>query len=171
MRPLMLRGSFFIGLLSLLVAPAAHIASAAESPKGEDTQIVTVADSRTGDGPCGFAVQRDIAGDVELTPRIDDRGNLVLAVAPINLSGTLTNPATSKSVDINWVRQNGEIRFGTDGKGTTLEIALTGYFFRGYDTARTDLELTLPVDGGYLASFEPGQRSTDPWGHVCALLA
>jgi hypothetical protein len=144
-----------------------------ETPGGaqSDGQRVAVTDSRTGDAPCGFAVQRDLAGSVHITPTIDDAGNLVLAIDEINLQGTLTNPANGASVTIMWVHQNGALSVVADGHGTDLLLGLEGMLFRGYDTARAELAMSLPGDGGSLVSFSPDDHADDPWAHVCGLLA
>ena len=146
--------------------PIAVDAEAASAP-----QTITIHDERSGDGPCGFLVERTLDGTVALVPSIDATGNLVLAIEPVTLYGTLTNPATGKSVALRWVRSNGVVDFGSDGTTTTVALALDGHFFRGYPGGRTDLTMTLPVDGAERLAFEAGQRSADPWSHVCGLLA
>lgn len=152
------------GMLAMLPISVA----AQDAPAG---QMVTIQDVRAGDGPCGFMVERTIEGTVAIVPSIDAGGNLVLAMEPITLRGMLTNPATGKSVELRWIRPNGVIGFGQDGGTTTVAWLLDGYFFRGYDNGRNDLTMTLPVDGADIVAFEPGQRSSDPWTHVCGLLA
>ena len=69
--------------------PIAVDAEAASTP-----QTITIHDERAGDGPCGFLVERTLDGTVALVPSIDATGNLVLAIEPVTLSGTLINPAT-----------------------------------------------------------------------------
>ena len=146
--------------------PIAVDAEAASAP-----QTITIHDERAGDGPCGFLVERTLDGTVALVPSIDATGNLVLAIEPITLYGTLINPATGKSVALDWVRSNGVVDFGYDGTTATVALALDGHFFRGRDGERTDLTMTLPLNGAERLAFEPGQRSADPWSHVCGLLA
>ena len=136
-----------------------------------EAQTLTIRDSRTGTGPCGFAIQRDIEGTVAVTPSIDEAGNLMLALAPVDLHGTLANPANGKSVDLRWIRQNGKAGFGADGSTTEVALALTGHFVRGYDDARTDLGMDLPADSAEVLAFEAGVRAEDPWTHICGLLA
>lgn len=154
--------------LTGLLATLPLTAVAQEAPVA---QTMTIHDVRSGNGPCGFPVERTIAGTIEIVPSIDSAGNLVLAVEPVTLHGTLSNPASGKSVELRWIRPNGVLGFGHDGRTTTVTWLLDGHFFRGYDNARTDLTMTLPVDGAEQVAFEPGQRSTDPWTHVCGLLA
>ncbi|MGH2557581.1 MAG: hypothetical protein ACRDJH_00845 [Thermomicrobiales bacterium] len=114
-------------------------------------QTIEVNDTRIGDGPCGFPVQRDITGSVEVVPAIDERGNLVLTIDPVTLHGSLTNPA--------------------NGSSTSVALALTGRLFRGYDVAPSGLALDLPADGAKRIAFEPGGWSSDPWARVCGLLS
>jgi hypothetical protein len=146
--------------------PIAVDAEAASAP-----QTITIHDERSGDGPCGFLVERTLDGTVALVPSIDVAGNLILLIEPVTLHGTLSNPATGKAVELRWVRSNGVVDFGYDGTTTTVALALDGHFFRGYDGGRTDLTMMLPVDGAERLVFEVGQRSADPWSHVCGLLA
>jgi hypothetical protein len=148
---------------------AIHIAVEAEDASAPQT--ITIHDTRSGDGPCGFLVERTLDGTVTLVPNIDAAGNLVLAIEPVTLHGTLSNPATGTSVELRWVRSNGVVDFGYDGTTTTIALALDGHFFRGYDGGRTDLTMTLPVNGAERLAFEAGQRSADPWSHVCGFLA
>lgn len=155
-----------LGLLSLPSAWPAQAASPATPP-----QTISIHDTRSGDSPCGFSVERTIEGAVELAPSLDADGNLVLTIAPVSLHGTLTNPANDKAVELNWVQPTGSVSFRDDGQHTIVTWLLNGYFFRGYDDARTDLSMTLPADGAERASFAPGVRSPDPWTHVCAMLA
>src|SRR5687767_12701879 len=97
--------SLILGSLACVLA-AVPVATLASSVTGE-AQTLAIQDSRTGTGPCGFAIQRDIAGTVAVTPSIDAAGTLMLALAPVDLHGTLANPANGKSVDLHWIRQNG----------------------------------------------------------------
>jgi len=157
----------FLALTGLLAAMP--ITAAAEEALAGQT--MTIQDVRTGDGPCGFTVERSIEGKVEIVPSIDTGGTLVLAIEPVTLHGLLSNPATGKSVELHWIRSNGVLGFGQDGGTTTVAWLLDGYFFRGYDGGRTDLTMALPIDGADIVAFEPGQRSADPWTHVCGLLA
>ena len=152
-------------------ASRATMPIAVEAEAASVPQAITIHDERAGDGPCGFLVERTLDGTVALVTSIDATGNLVLAIEPVTLYGTLINPATGKSVALDWVRSNGVVDFGYDGKTTTIALALDGHFFRGRDGQRTDLAMTLPVDGAERLAFEPGQRSADPWSHVCGLLA
>jgi hypothetical protein len=163
-RVLLLVASF-----ACMVADLPGIAFA--DPAARDEQTLTIQDSRLGTGPCGFAIQRDIEGTVAITPSVDDAGNLMLTIAPVDLWGSLTNPANGKSVDLNWIRQNGKAHFGADGSSTEVALALTGHFFRGYDNARSDLAMALPADTAEMIAFETGARSEDPWTHICGLLA
>ncbi len=165
--PVLVRALTLLALLGLLAALPTAVA-AQDAPT---TQTITIHDARAGDGPCGFTVERTITGTVALVPSIDEAGNLVLAIEPVKLYGTLTNPATGKSVELRWIRPNGVIGFGQDGGTMTVSMALDGHFFRGYDSGRTNLTMTLPVDGAERLAFEPGQRASDPWSHVCGLLA
>ena len=148
-----------------LVAPITVAAQVAPA-----TQTITIHDARSGDGPCGFLVERTLDGTVAVIPSIDAAGNLVLAIEPVTLHGTLSNPATGKSVDLRWIRPNGVLGFGQDGGTMTVAWLLDGHFFRGKDNGRTDLTMSLPVDGAERVAFEPGQQSSDPWTHVCGLL-
>jgi hypothetical protein len=157
-------GSLVCVLAALPVATLAHSVT-------QEEQVITIRDSRTGTGPCGFAIQRDIEGTVAVTPSIDDAGNLMLALAPVDLHGTLANPANGKSVDLRWIRQNGKAHFEADGETTAVGLALTGHFVRGYDNARTDLGMDLPADSAEILAFEAGGRAKDPWTHICGLLA
>lgn len=50
-------------------------------------------------------------------------------------------------------------------------MGLEGMLFRGYDSARAEVAMDLPADDGSLVSFTPGERTDDPWAHVCGLLA
>jgi hypothetical protein len=152
-------------------ASRATIPIGVEAEDAAAPQTITIHDERTGDGPCGFMVERTLDGTVALVPSIDATGNLVLAIEPVTLHGTLSNPATGKSVELRWVRSNGVVDFGYDGTTTTVALALDGHFFRGYDGGRTDLTMTLPVDGAERLAFEAGERSADPWSHVCGFLA
>ena len=161
--------SLILGSLVCVLA-ALPVATLANSVT-QEAQTITIRDSRTGTGPCGFAVQRDIEGTVAVTPSVDDEGNLMLALAPVDLHGTLVNPANGKSVDLRWIRQNGKAGFGADGSTTEVALALTGHFFRGYDGARTDLGMDLPADSAEILAFEAGVRAEDPWTHICGLLA
>jgi len=133
----------FVALTALLAAHPIAVA-AAEAPTA---QTITIHDARSGDGPCGFVVERTIDGTVALIPSIDAAGNLVLEIEPVTLHGTLTNPATGKSVDLRWVQSNGVTGFGQDSGTMTVTWALDGHFLRGYDRGRTDLTMALPVDG------------------------
>ncbi len=161
----------FLILTSLVgMLAALPVATLAHSVTPEE-QTLTIHDARTGTGPCGFAVQRDVEGTVAVTPSIDDAGNLTLAIEPVDLRGTLVNPANGKSVDLRWITQNGKAGFGADGSTTEVALALTGHFVRGYDAARTDLQMDLPADDAEVLAFEAGVRSTDPWTHICGLLA
>jgi hypothetical protein len=154
-------------LMSLLAAfPGATAAAEAQAP-----QTIAIHDVRSGDGPCGFTVERTIEGTVALLPSIDAAGTLVLAIEPVTLHGMLTNPATGKSVELRWIQPNGLLDFARDGRTMTVRVALDGHFFRGYDTGSTDLTMALPVDGAEPVAYEPGQRAADPWSHVCGLLA
>lgn len=158
-------------LLAGLVALSAAVPVAA-APEDAATQTINVEDSRTGTGPCGFAVQRDMWGTIKITPTVDDAGNLVMSVARVSLRGALSNPANGKSVDLRWVDQNGVMGFAVDGSTTSVAIALTGTFLRGYDDiGDTALSMDLPADGVETLTFAVGEPSGDPWAHVCGLLA
>lgn len=156
---------------SLVCVLAAVPVTTVANPVTQEEQTIAIHDSRTGTGPCGFAIQRDIAGTVAVTPSIDDAGNLMLALAPVDLHGILANPANGKSVDLRWIRQNGKTHVEADGSTMAVGLALTGYFVRGYDDARTDLEMDLPADSAEILAFEAGGRAEDPWTHICGLLA
>lgn len=161
----------FLLLAGFVCGVAALPISALADTTEQVEQTITIQDSRLGTGPCGFAVQRDIEGTVSVTPGIDDVGNLVIMIAPVDLSGTLGNPANGKSVDLRWIKQNGKAQFAADGSTTAVSMSLTGHFLRGYDSARTDLELALPADSAEVITFEAGAVSNDPWTHICGLLA
>jgi hypothetical protein len=165
--------AFLSHALALLAATGllATVPITTAAPEAPATQTITIHDQRAGDGPCGFLVERTLDGTVALVPTIDVAGNLVLAIEPVMLHGTLTNPATGKSVELRWVSSNGMVDFGHDDETTTVAWALDGHFFRGYPGGRTDLTMTLPLDGAERLAFESGQRSADPWSHVCGLLA
>lgn len=159
---------FLVGIVILLVAlPAA----AATQESASTPRELAISDSRTGSAPCGFPLRRDIEGVVEVAPSIDDGGNLVLSIDRVALHGSLANPANDKSVDLKWVRQNGAATFQANGTTTTVALALTGSFSRGYDIARTDLEMRLPIDSAEIIDFEPGGHADDPWTHVRGLLS
>jgi hypothetical protein len=171
MRSLISRYLALAALAALLAAVPAAVLGAATGDEPA-TQTNALNDSRTGSGPCGFPVRRDIAGTVELTPRIDAAGNLVLAIEHVDLGGRLTNPANGKAIELRWVKQNGATTFRADGVQTSLALALTGYFMRGgEDPTRSDLAMDLPADGAPLIDFEPGAGAEEPWAHVCGLLA
>jgi hypothetical protein len=149
---------------------AAVPVSGAAAEVAPEAQTITIHDTRGGDGPCGFTVERTIEGTVKIVPRIDEEGNLILTIAPVALEGTLVNPDNGKAVVMRWVRPNGVLSFGQDGKSTTVAWAVDGHFSRGYEIDRTDLSMRLPADGADIVAFEPGVNSTDPWSHVCGLL-
>jgi hypothetical protein len=158
-------------LASLVCVLAAVPVATLADPVMQEEQTLTIRDSRSGTGPCGFAVQRDIAGTVAVTPSIDDAGNLMLAIEPVDMHGILANPVNGKTVDLRWIRQNGKARVEADGSTMAVGLALTGYFFRGYDDARIDLAMDLPADNAEVVAFEAGVHSEDPWTHICGLLA
>jgi hypothetical protein len=158
-------------LVSLTCVLATLPATTFADPVAQDEQTITIHDSRIGTGPCGFAIQREVKGTVAVTPNIDDAGNLMLAIEPVDLRGIVANPTNGKSVELHWIRQNGKSHFVADGETTVVGFALTGHFFRGYDNARADLEMTLPADNAEVVTFEAGVRSEDPWAHICGLLA
>lgn len=158
----------FVTFVSALVPPAL-VGAAAEDVS--DKQVVTIEDTRTGTGPCGFAVQRDLEGTITVTPRIDDSGQLVLTLSEVDMYGTLTNPENGKSVDIRWVQQTGGIGFVSNGASVDVLLGIDGTLFRGYDTASSELTLDLPADGVELTEFTPGDRHENPWAHACGLLA
>ena len=160
---------FIIAFVCSLIAGSFVRATAQEVPAAIQTFVIS--DSRTGTAPCGFPVQRDLEGTVSISTRIDDAGNLVLSVEDIDLGGTISNPANGTSVEVKWVGQNGKLSIGTDGVATDILIGLEGTLFRGYDTARSQLAMDLPVDGGPLVSFSAGTRADDPWAHICGLLS
>jgi hypothetical protein len=145
------------------------VATLADSvvPEG---QTITIHDSRTGTGPCGFAVEREILGTMIVTPSIDDAGNLMLAFTPADLHGSLVNPANGKSVALRWIKPNGASLFTADSKTTAVGLALTGHFAGGYETSRTGLQMTMPADSAEVLKFEAGVASEDPWTHICGLL-
>lgn len=163
--------SRFLFLTSLVCMLGTVPAAAVADRAAQDKQSITVRDSRTGTGPCGFAVRRDIAGTVAVTPSLDDAGNLALAIAPVTLRGSLVNPANGKSVELKWVKQNGKARFEADGSTTAITLALTGHVFPGYDDARIDLSMSLPVEGTASFAFQPDERAEETWVRVCELLA
>jgi hypothetical protein len=157
-------GSLVCVLAAVPVATLAHAVT-------QEEQTITIQDSRTGTGPCGFAIQRDIEGTVAVTPSIDEAGTLMLALAPVDLHGTLANPANGKSVDLRWIRQNGKTHVEADGATMAVGLALTAHFARGYDNASTALGMDLPADNAEVLAFEAGVRAEDPWTHICGLLA
>lgn len=155
------------GLVTLLAA-----IPVAAAPEGATPQKVVVSDSRTGTGPCGFAVQRDLHGEVSITPSIDGAGNLVMKIERISLKGSLTNPANGKSIDLRWVDQNGIVDFTVDGTTTSVAVALTGHFFRHYyDGGEVELSMDLPADGVETLNFTAGESAVDAWTNMCGLLA
>lgn len=136
-----------------------------------DTQEIAISDTRTGTGPCGFKVQRDLEGTVSVTPRIDDDGHLALTINEVQLVGTLSNPANGKSAEIRWVHQNEYVSIVADGTTTEVLLGLDGTLSRGYDSGRSSLTMGLPLDGADLVEFTAGERADDPWTHVCSSLA
>ncbi len=167
MRSFSPRYLLLVGLVAL--STAVPVAAAQENAA---TQTINVEDSRTGTGPCGFAVQRDMHGTVKITPTVDDAGNLVMSVDRVSLRGTLSNPANGKSVELRWVDQNGIVGFAVDGSTTSVAIALTGRFLRDYDDmGDAALGMNLPSNGAETLTFAAGEPSRDPWAHVCGLLA
>ena len=161
--------SLILGSLVCLLAAVPVVTLA--NPVTQEEQTIAIHDSRTGTGPCGFAIQRDIEGTVAVTPSIDDAGNLMLALAPVDLHGTLANPANGKSVDLRWIKQNGKTHVEADGSTMEVGLALTAHFARGYDDASTALGMDLPADSAEVLAFEAGVRAEDPWTHICGLLA
>jgi hypothetical protein len=163
-----------ITLLSLVALIAGLLVTALPAmaePADPATQQLSIEDIRTGSAPCGFPIRRDVRGTVEIASKIDEAGNLAISIVEVNLGGALVNPATGKAVELKWVRENGHVSLEEDGAGVTLALSLTGDFLRGYDIGSTDLPMHLPADGAPLVNGKPGQRSTDPWTHVCGLLA
>lgn len=157
----------FVAVVSTLIA-ASLLGSAAQELA---EQVITVSDTRTGTGPCGFPVQRDLEGTITVTPRIDDAGQLVLTIGKVDIDGRVTNMENGKSVDIHWVQQNSGIGFATNGTSIDVMLGIDGTMSRGYDTGDVTLSLDLPSDEAKLTEFTPGDRHEDPWAHVCGLLA
>ncbi|MDP9473622.1 MAG: hypothetical protein M3Q71_23670 [Chloroflexota bacterium] len=155
-----------VGLVALL---ATLPAAAAQKDGGPAVQTLTIRDTRTGTGPCGFAVQRDIDGTVAVTPSLDDAGILTLAIDQIDLRGHFVNPANGKSVVLTQVKRNGHVSLDTDGSTTAVALALTGHVFPGYDDSRIDLALGQP-GGGVGFAFAPEEHAEETWGRVCELL-
>lgn len=164
--PYLLRVLVVLVFSILLTVP---VTAAAEQPF--DAQEITITDTRSGSGPCGFAVQRDLEGTIQVAPRIDEAGQLVLTVGKVDLRGRLTNPANGKTVDIRWVQHNSDIGFVANGATIDVMLGLDGRLFRGYDAGHSTLAMDLPSDGAELLVFTPGTRHEDPWAHVCGLLA
>jgi hypothetical protein len=161
----LLRVLIVLLLSSLIPAPLAA------ADQTFDTQEIAISDSRTGAGPCGFKVQRNLEGTVSVTPGIDDEGHLVLMINEVQMVGTLTNPSNGKSTDIRWVHQNDYVSIVADGTTTEVVLGLDGTLSRGYDSGRSSLQMGLPLDGADLVEFAAGERADDPWSHVCGLLA
>jgi hypothetical protein len=158
------------GLAGLWAATAA--ADHVRPVRDPAAQTLAIHDTRTGTGPCGFAVRRDLAGSVSVIPRVDAAGNLVLAVEAASLRGTLTNPATGRTLDLGRVAQSGAAGFASTGGGETLTLALAGEIARAAgDGARTGLAMELPGDGAGRVAYVAGARADDPWSHACGLLA
>ena len=142
----------------------------AASDGGSGSTVIPVHDSRSGDGPCGFSIRRDLRGTVTVTPSLDQRGNLVLTVDGVDLRGTIANPETGQSVEILWVHQNGTVAFVSNGSAASMLLQLTGTLNRGYDTADGALTMDLPRDGAGTVAFVPGEHQAQAWAQVCAML-
>ncbi|MDP9358258.1 MAG: hypothetical protein M3Q71_11555 [Chloroflexota bacterium] len=160
------RSLLLVGLAALLAA-----LPAAAAPQAPKAQNLTVADSRTGTGPCGFAVQRDINGTVAVTPSLDDAGILMLVIDRVDLRGRFVNPANGKSVALTQVKRNGKVSLGADGATTAVALALTGHVFPGYEDARIELALGQSVAGAADFAFAPDEHAEETWGRVCELLS
>lgn len=159
-------------LLAGLIALAAALpVAAAQKGDGAAVQTLTIRDTRTGTGPCGFAVQRDIDGTVAVIPSLDDAGILRLAIERVDLRGRFVNPANGKSVALSQVKRNGQISLGVDGSTTALDLALIGHVFSGYEDARIELAMGQPVGAapGFSLAREKGAAET--WDRVCKLLS
>jgi hypothetical protein len=158
------------GSLVALIGLAIAVPAAAQ-PDPEVGQTMAIADVRTGDGPCGFAVKRTVNGQIAVTPSLDQTGHMVLEVTRVNLHGSLTNPDNGKMVEIKWVNTNGSVGLETTQSATRIALSLTGHLFRGYDMSPSALDMSLPADGAALIDFEPGGPATEPWAHVCGMLS
>ena len=155
------------GLAALMTA-----LPAAAAPDGSAAQTVAVDDSRTGTGPCGFTVQRDLHGTVEISPSVDAAGNLVMAIDRVNLRGELTNLANGKTVDLWLMDQSVTVGLAGNGSPSSIELPLTGRYLRKYDDPGNGLlTMDMPADGASLLPFVAGKPASDPWTHVCGLLA
>lgn len=113
----------------------------------DDATVIQVQHSQSGDGPCGFSIQRDLEGTVRVTPSLDGQGNLVLMIDDVQLSGTLTNLENNRVVEIRWVRQDGLVGSQFNGSATTIMLQLVGSVNRGYDPADSTITMDLPLDG------------------------
>ncbi len=160
-------------LLSILLLSGLFLAVPNWAATAQTTEsiVIPVKDSRSGDGPCGFTIHRDLEGSVSITPSLDDDGNLVLTVEDVDLHGVLSNPDNGQSVEIQWVQQNGSFGFDSNGSSTNIHLQLTGTVNRGYDTADSELALHLPLDGAETTTFVPEGRNIETWAHVCATLS
>lgn len=135
-------------------------------PRPLEPQTIHITDRRTGDGPCGFEIPRDLEDLLEVTPVIEDSGTLVLSIQPVILHGTPTNPANGTTVELTRVRQNGMLNFDISGSSTDVSPSLIGHVMRDYDAADAKLDMNLPANGIEALDFAPGQHSQDPWPHV-----
>jgi hypothetical protein len=163
---LLSRVLFLIFASTLFTVP---VVAAADEPAA--TQVITVTDTRSGDGPCGFQVQRDLNGTVSLVTGVDAFGNLIITVEAVTMTGSLTNPENDQSVDIRWIHRNGDVSFAANGTSVDLMIGLSADYNRGYETADSRLAMELPQDGAEVVVFTSGEPAADPWANVCGLLA
>lgn len=150
--------------------PASTDASALGPEHIDEATVIQVQHSQSGDGPCGFSIQRDLEGTVRVTPSLDDQGNLVLMIDDVQLSGTLTNLENNQVVEIRWVRQDGSVGSEFNGSATTIMLQLVGSVNRGYDSADSTITMDLPLDGAETISFVTDGQNAKAWAHVCALL-
>lgn len=159
-------------LVVFLVGTMLTVPVAGAADQATDSQEITISDTRTGTGPCGFKIQRDLEGKVSVSPRIDDAGNLVMSINDVELVGTLSNPANGKSMDIRWVHQNSYVSIVADGTTTEVLLGLDGSLFREYmDDGQSGLPMGLPLDGADLVAFTAGEHSDDAWAQVCSSLS
>lgn len=92
-------------------------------------------------------------------------------IEDVDLSGTITNPANDRVVEIQWVRQEGLAGFEfADGSANVL-LGLVGNVNRGYDTADSELTMDLPSDVAEAIPFVPQGSNQEAWAHVCGFLS
>jgi hypothetical protein len=91
---------FLTGLVALLALGSGIAIASATDVEPSELQTIHIADTRTGDGACGFEIQHDFDFALEVTPITDGSGTLVLWVQPVSRHGPLTNPSNGTSVEL-----------------------------------------------------------------------